>query len=532
MSNSNGTFKKDPKNVGKTKKSKMDRFIKSIEVAGNKLPHPFNLFVIFALVTIIISVILASMGVSVDYMAAKAGEAPVETTIAVKNLLTFDTMRDMAKNFTKIYVNFPPLGLVMVMIMGIGLFEYSGLMSALMRKTIMGAPTYMVTAALVFVGINSNLASNAGIIFAVTIGGALFKALGRNPRIGVVTGFAAASGGFTANLFIAGTDSLLAGITESAAKSMGVEAAVHPLINWYFMIAATFVLTIVITLVTEKIIVKIFGDDGGILDASELEQHKLTENDKRGLRWAGIGFIIFIVIMAVLALPQGSFFRNDAGGFLPKSPLMDSIVPIIFFFFAIVGIAYGIGARTITSESDIPKLMQKGLSTTLPFIVVSLSSAIFLELLSRSNMATLLAVKGGLFLETSNIGPIPLLIGLILLTALINLTMTSGSQKWLILAPIFVPMFSVMNISPAMTQLIYRIGDSATNIISPVQSTIPIVLGLFEMYRSDPNEKVGIGSIFSMTIPYSIAILITLTLLAIAWFLLGLPLGPGASVTL
>lgn len=326
-----------------------EKFIKWIEIIGNKLPHPFWLFVYLSITITAISFFLRKAGVSVTYMAAGRGdEAASETTVAALNLMSYGAMRAFFANFVKTYVNFAPLGLIMIMTLGIGLLEQSGLISAFMRKTILGAPSWAVSATLALVGINANLASDAGIIFTPAIGGAVFKALGRNPWVGVITGFAAGCGGFTANLFVAGTDVLLAGITESAVRGIGLNAPTHPLINWYFLVIATFVLTAATTLITEKFTVKVLGDTAGPLSTADLAEHKVNVDENRGLRYALVTAVIFLATLLALTLPQGSFFRNPTtGGLVPSSPLLSGIVALLFFFFFFTGISYGLGAKVI-----------------------------------------------------------------------------------------------------------------------------------------------------------------------------------------
>ena len=517
-----------------TKRSGFEKFIRGIETVGNMLPHPFWLFVFLTLIVLALSYFLSNAGVAVKYMAASrvAGDAPKETTVAVQNLLTYKAMRPFMADFVKTYISFAPLGLIMVMTLGIGLVEQSGMISALMRKTILGAPSYLVTAVLALVGINANLASDAGIIFTPAIGAAVFKALGRNPWIGIVAGFAAASGGFTANFFIAGTDALLAGITASAAKGMNVPGPTHPLINWYFMAAATVIVMFVTTWVTEKFTVRILGDTAHSKDSDELLKHAVTPAENRGLLWSGIAAVLVIGAILYLTIPEGSFFRADNGTIVPTSPFLSSVVGILFFLFFFVGIAYGYGAGTIKKMEDVPKLMQKGLAGGLSFLVVVLPAAMFVQLFNSSNLTTVLAVKGAIGLERLNLGGIPLLIMFILLCTFINLFITSGSAKWLILAPIFVPMFSIVGFSPALTQVAYRIGDSSSNIISPLSYYVPVVIGLMEQYRTDPDTKIGIGTVVALEMPYTIAYLICFTALLIVWYLLGLPLGPGAGVSI
>lgn len=466
------------------------RFIRAIEVIGNKLPHPFWIFVYLIALVLLLSAVFSGLGTSVTYMAAKAGEAPKEVTVGVQNLISFEAMRPFLSNFVKTYINFTPLGLVLTMMLGIGLIEQTGMISALMRKTLLKAPPYLVTAAFAFVAVNANLASNAGSIFTPAIGAAVFKALGRNPWIGVIVGFAGASGGFTANLFVAGTDALLAGITESAAKGMGIVAPTHPLINWYFLAASTFVITFVTTFVTEKFTVR-YLDPEGATDSSDLEKFAITPEENKGLRYALKALVVYVIVILILTLPSGAFFKNKSGAILPNSPFMSSLVPIIFFLFFFVGSAYGYGAGTIKNKDDIPKMMQKSLAGSLTFMVISLPASMFIELFNQSSLTTIIAVKGAEALKALNLGGIPLLLMFVLLCTFINLFLTSGAAKWLILAPIFVPMFAVMGFSPALTQAAYRIGDSSTNIISPLYYAIPVCIGLMEQYRTEKNKEIG-----------------------------------------
>lgn len=516
------------------KKSFFERFIKGIEYVGNKLPHPFWLFVLLIVVTVGASWFFSKQGLSVAYMAAstKAGEASKETVVTVVNLLDYDVIRKFLGGFVKNYMDFAPLGLVVVMMLGIGIVEQSGMISALMRKTIMGAPPYLITATLAFIGVNSNLASNAGSIFTPIIGAAVFKALGRNPIIGAVAGVAAASGGFTANLFVAGTDGLLAGITQSAAKAMNIGGPTHPLINWYFMAVATFLITIVTTVVTERFIVKLLGDEKRERDTEELMKHAVTPSENRGLFWAGIATVLYIGFILYHTIPEGSLFRAKDGSLLPSSPLLSSIMAIIFFFFFFVGIAYGYGAGCIKRSEDIPKMMQKGLAGSLSFLIVAFPAAYFINLFDASNFTIIIASKGAAWLQKMNLGGIPLLLMFILLCTCVNLFITSGSAKWLILAPIFVPMFGVLGFSPALTQVAYRIGDSCTNIISPLHYTVPVMLGLLEQYRKESDPPAGIGTVLSLGMPYSIAFILSFSGMLILWYLLNLPLGPGAGVFL
>ena len=518
------------------KRGLFEKFIHAIEVIGNKFPHPFWLFVVLSLVLLGLSYWLGEKGISVTYMVGKAGEAPKETTVSVVNLLSYPAMRTFLADFVKTYVNFAPLGLILTMMLGIGIVEQTGMISALMRKTILGAPRMLVTAVIAIVGINANLASDAGIIFTPVIAGAVFKALGRNPWIGVAAGYAAGAGGFTANLFVAGTDALLSGITTTAIEGVPyipADTPTHPLINWYFMMAGTVVLTFLTVWVTERYIVKMLGDNDTGLDAEALKQHAVTPAENRGLLFALFALIAYIAIIVWLTYPEGSLFRNPAdGSILPKSPLLSSVMPLLFGLFFVVGIAYGIGAGVIKKGEDVPKLMSKGLVGSTGFMVVVLPASLFVALFRMSHFDTVLSVTGAEFLKSMNLGGIPLLVLFIILVTFLNMFMISGSAKWLILAPIFVPMFAGVGFSPALTQVAYRIGDSTTNIISPLSYYLPVMIGLLEQYKPKEDTEVGIGTVISMAMPYSIFYLIGFTLLLVVWYMLGLPLGPATPVIL
>jgi len=510
--------------------SKLGKFISVIERVGNKLPHPFWLFALFSIITLILSFILSKSGISVNYLTSVEGNLEM-TEVTVNNLMSYSYMREFLSNLVKNYITFPPLGVVLVMMMGVALIEQTGLLNAFIKKLILGAPDYLVTAILVFIGINSSIASDAGILFTPAIGAVVFNSLGRNPWIGIIAGYAAASGGLSASLFISNSDVLLAGITESVVTSMNLEGSTTPVINYYFMATMTIILTIFITLVAEKFLVKYLGDHKTSLNSTNEVDASLSSLEKRGLRFAGIGLILSVTIILFLTLPKDSFFRNESGGFLPKSPLISSVMPIIFFIFFTVGTFYGIGAKTITKASDIPKHIQEELKGMTSIFPTMFTASMFVTLFNASKIATIIAVKGSEFLQSLNIPSTLLIILLILLCTLLNLFIGSASAKWLILAPVFVPMFALMGFSPALTQVAYRIGDGATNIISPIAGAVPVILGLLEDYKpSDYKKDVGLGTMISLELPFTFTLLIVQTISLVIWFIFDIPLGPGAGV--
>lgn len=517
----------------KTKRSFLERFISGIERVGNLLPHPFWIFTFLILIVTLLSAILAAGGFSVTYLAASKDPtvAPAIKTVTVKSLFSIEVLNKYFGNFAGVYGSFYPIGIVLIMMMAIGLAEKSGFLSALMRKMILGAPVQWIVAIIAFVGINSNLASDAGVVFTPLVAAAMLKSLGMNPWIGVIAGYAAANGGYTANFFIAGTDALLAGITESICIGNNINYPISPVMNWYFMIAGTVVLTVCTVIVSKYFLIPyLHGGKIDNIDKSELEKHQLNAEEIRGLKASGIAALLFIVIIIALAIPSNSFLRAPDGSFVPRSPLLSNVVAILFLFFCIIGISFGYAAKTIKSINDIPSMMQDSLKGILSFLVVALPAAFFIELFNESQLPTVLAVKGAEILKAANITGIPLFLLFILICTCVNLFITSGTAKWLVLGPVFVPMLAMVNISPAMTQLIYRIGDTCTNIISPIDYYVPVILGMLEAYRTNENQKVGVGTLISLSLPFSIAYMIGFVALLCVWYIFNIPIGPGAGI--
>ncbi len=526
-------------NLETNKKNWVEKSIHFIEYVGNKFPHPFYLFGILFFITIFLSFVLHKLGFNASYLDKTAGSEAMKV-IEVVNLLTFENLRDFFSNVPSIYAAYPPLGLTIIMMMSIGLVETTGFFHAIMRKYLLDAPKPLITAALVFIGINANIMSDAGTILTFTLGGILYASIGRNPKLGIIVGFASCSGGFTANMFVTSTDALLAGITQSAVSSLGMEIIVSPLANYYFMAVSTIFLTLTITFLTEKFMVKWIGNDYVQPDDEDLlEKYRVTPEETRGLKFSLFSFLAFLVILLGLSVPANAFFRSPDNTFLPTSPLLSSIVIITFFMFCFIGIAYGVGAGTIKKAKDIPVLLQAGVSKSMPLLVTILTAASFLYMINKSNIFRIVAVKLSDTLRGADVSVLMLLFLVILITALINPFVTSGSTKWIILAPMVVPMLALLDVNPAFAQLAFRIGDSATNIISPIRADIPIILGLFAQYDAEifartkiKKTEAGFGTLFSMTLPYSIVILFTMVTIMTLWYFSGLPIGPGVDMFL
>lgn len=505
------------KNELTKQKSSFERFLDWVERVGNKLPHPFFLFVYLTIGIMLLSAVLSILQVSA--INPGSGEE-----VVVKSLLTREGVEWMLVNALKNFTGFAPLGLVLSMQMGIGLAEQAGLLSAFMRKTMYGAPLWAISLAVMFVGINGNIASDASIVIIPTLAASIYLSLGKNPLVGLMAGYAAACAGFSANLIIAGTDALLAGITQEAVKIIDQSLQVNPSINWYFMVASTFIFTFVGAWVTEKIIAPRLGEYKGKIKVSENQD--LTPTENLALKNTGKAALVFLAILAVAVLPKNAILRNaETGGLIP-SPFLNGIIPILMLFFITIGAAYGKTVGTIKTAGDIPKLMAEAVKTMSGYIVLVFIIGQFVAYFNWTNIGVIIAVKGAEFLQTVGFTGLPLIIGMILLSTIVNIFIGSGSAKWSILAPIFVPMLMLLGYSPAMTQVIYRIGDSSTNPLTPLFPYFPIALGLAQYY----DEDAGMGTLMSLMLPYALIFLVVWTLQLIVWMVLDLPLGPGAGI--
>jgi len=502
-----------------TKPTFLSRALGFIERAGNALPHPATLFAILAALIIIISAIAAKFNLAVVHPGTGKPIAAVSllTLTGLHRILT-----EMVTNFT----SFAPLGTVLVAILGIAVAEGSGLIGAALKLLVLSAPRRLLTFAIVFAGVMSNAASEVGYVLLVPLAAVIFLAVGRHPLAGLAAAFAGVSGGYSANLLLGTVDPLLAGLSEEAARIVTPNYEVNPACNYYFMAASTFVISITGTLITEKVVVPRLGEYSG--DEKPDEISELSEVEKRGLRFALIAALILIALILWGTVPSSGFLRDPATGGLLRSPFMSGIVAMIFVGGALLGIAYGIGARTVRSDSDVVSAMGKAMSTLGVYLVLVFFAAQFVAFFNWTNLGLIVAVKGAELLRASGLGTIPLIVAFVLVSATINLFMGSASAKWAIMAPVFVPMFMLLGYTPEFTQAAYRIGDSVTNVISPMMSYFALIVAFTQRYY----DKAGIGTIIATMLPYSISFLIVWTLLLIVWIVAGLPLGPGAELYL
>jgi aminobenzoyl-glutamate transport protein len=519
------SMKQKAKANDNTKKGLFMKFLDVVEVVGNKLPHPVTIFLIFSALVVVASSLAANAGVSVEFMKIdnKTFESALTTVTAV-SLLSADGIRFMFESAVRNFTGFAPLGTVLVAMLGVGVAEGTGLIQALLRKLVISTPKRLITLVVVFAGVMSNVASDAGYVVLVPLGAIVFLSFGRHPLAGLAAAFAGVSGGFSANLLIGTIDPLLGGISTEAARLLDPTYAVSATANWYFMIVSTFIIMIVGSWVTERIVEPRLGEYKG---SEKADLHDINDDEKRGLRYAGIAMILFIAGMAAMVAPAAGILRDqNTGEILGHSPFMNSIVLIIALFFFLPGLAYGLGSKSIKNDKDVAHAMGKAMSTMGGYLVLAFVAAQFVAYFSYTNLGTILAVKGAAFLESTGMVGLPLILGFILVSAFINLFIGSASAKWAIMAPVFVPMFMALGFSPEFTQVAYRIGDSSTNIISPLMSYFAVIVAFAEKY----DKKMGIGTIISTMLPYSLAFLLFWTVLMIVWYVAGWPIGPDAFI--
>jgi len=483
-----------------------------VEVVGNALPHPATIFAILAVLVVVVSAITSAFSISAVHPGT--GE-----TINVRSLLTGEGIRWMFENVEHNFVRFPPLGLVLVAMIGIGVAEGSGLLTVLIRALVLKAPRRLITAALVSAGVLSHIASEAGYVVLIPLGAVIFLALGRHPIAGLAAAFAGVSGGFGANFLIGSVDPVLAGLTQSAARIIDAEISISPATNIYFMFVSAFMVVIVGTIITEKIVEPRLGTYSGSEEAPELEQ--LSSKEKRGLKWTGISLLLVLGTLIIAVVPEGGLLRHPGKDVL-HSAFFNGMITAIMLFFLIPGMVYGWVTGTIRTDKQGIKEMINSMSHMATYIVLVFFAAQFVYYFRYSNLGLILAIEGARFLKNVGLSGIPLMLLFILVSATINMFMGSASAKWAIMAPVFVPMFMLLGYHPSLTQMAYRIGDSLTNIITPMMSYFALIVAFAEKYDDD----YGMGTIISTMLAYTLIFAITWSLLLIVWMFLGLPVGP------
>ncbi len=500
------------------------RLLNLLETLGNRLPDPAVLFLVGLAVTWGLSRWLSA--VSFTEIDPRTGEP-----IQVVNLLTLEHLAAFLSGMVEEFVQFPPLGVVLVALLGVGVAEHSGFINACLKNLLTLTPQKLLTPMLLLVAIVSHTAADAGYVLVIPIGGVMFYAAGRHPLAGIAAAFAGVSGGFSANFIPSGIDPLLSGLTETGVALVDPERAVNPLCNIFFTATSSLLIILVGWFLTDVVVeprLRRTPVDGDADDMPKMET--LTRRDQLGM-WCGlISMLVAILLLVFWALPAGSALRAEDGSltsYRPPAPLMHAVVPLIFFIFLVPGVVHGYVSGKFTSHRDVIKGMSRSMETMAYYLVLVFFAALFIAAFRDSNIGVLMAVKGATFLKESGAPPAVTIAGIILLAACVNLLIGSASAKWAMLAPIFVPMLMLVGLSPEFTQAAYRVGDSCTNIVTPMMPYFPLVVVFSQRYV----KNTGIGTVGAMMLPYSVVFLLTWTLFLLAYWALGIPLGLQAPYT-
>lgn len=505
------------------------RFLNGVERLGNLLPHPVTLFAILSIFIVLLSGVLGYFDIAVaDPRPEGAKGREADGMIEVISLMNADGLARIVTGLVSNFTNFAPLGTVLVALLGVSVAEHSGLLSATLRSLVVGAPRQMVTFIIVFAGIISNTASELGYVVIIPLAAMIFHSLGRHPLAGLAAAFAGVSAGYSANLLLGTIDPLLAGITTPAAQMIDPGYEVSPIANHWFMIASTFVVAAMGYFVTEHIVEPRLGkynpsDAPEKLDAPKIE--KPTALEYKGMRNAGLAFLGLCGLLALTVVPEWGILRNQETGMVMGSPFLKGIVAFIFVTFAIPGFVYGKTVGTMKNDRDVIEAMGKSMSSLGIYIVLVFFAAQFVAFFKWTNLGTVLAVNGAAGIQAVGLNGPEIFILFILMCGLVNLSLGSASAQWAVTAPIFVPMLMLVGYSPEVIQAAYRIGDSVTNVISPMMSYFGLILAMAVKYKKDT----GMGTMIAMMLPYSMVFMVGWTILFYIWvFVLGIPVGFGS----
>lgn len=510
------------------------RLLNLIEVLGNKLPDPVTLFVIGALLVPVVSHLVWASGWEVELVApvVEDGTTVLRETgesLAAVPMLTQDNLYGLMKGLKDNFIKFPPLGVVLVGMLGIGVAERSGLIGALLKAAMLVTPKRLLTPAMVFLGVMSSAGMDAGYVVLPPIAALLYKSVGRSPLAGIAAVFAGVSAGFCANLVLTGLDPMLSELSQSAAAMVDGGYKVAATCNWAFAAVSTVFLTFIGWGVTawlvEPRLNRREAEHGGPgePDESDREAQRVGTAEKRGLIWAGMGIgVLAAVTLTLIVAPGGLLHGHDevSNGF---ARWVVVIVPLIFLAFLVPALGYGIGAGTIRNDRDVAKMMSEAMAAMAPIIVLAFFAGQFIAWFGQSNLGTMFAISGGLAIAQSGLPTWAILIAFILLVGVLNLFIGSMSAKYTLLAPVFIPMFMIgAGISPELTQAAYRVGDSCTNIITPLNAYLIIILVFVQKY----DKKAGMGTMIALMLPYAVVFTVAWTGLLLVWVLFGVPLGP------
>ena len=476
------------------------RLLALIERLGNRVPDPLLLFLGFGVLLVVFAQLLSGQAV----VHPGTGE-----TLVVHSLLEPELLRRVFTEAVKNFTAFPPLGVVLVVMLGIGVAERSGLFASLLGRLV-HAPPQLLTALLMFAGVNASIASDAGFVVLVPLGAALFAAAGRNPLVGLAVAFAAVSGGFSSNLLITALDPLLAGLTEAAAQLVEPGRKVAPTCNWFFMMASVPLLVVVGSFVT-RVWVEPRLPGGG---EGELPEPPQDQTALWGTALAGLVCVALTVLLAFTVL------QDEKTG---MDPFFQSISALIAATGLVLGLVYGRLSGSLPDLAAGSKALTASMESMAGYIVLAFAASQVIAWFGWTGLGLWMAVRGAELLRDLHLGGTPALLGFMLFVATLNLVIASASAKWAILAPVFVPMFMLLGQEPELVQAAYRVSDSSTNIIAPLMPYLPIVMATARRYQPD----MGLGTLLAMMLPYALAFGLSWTLLLMGWTALGLPLGLG-----
>lgn len=496
------------------------RFLNFVERVGNKLPDPAIIFLFAMLLIWLLSWWFS--GVTFDAIDPRTGEA-----IIINNMLASDSLATFLSSMVKTFTGFAPLGVVLVAMLGVGVAEHSGFINTGLKLMLKVTPKKLLTPSIILVAIVSHTATDAGYVLVIPLAGVIFYAAGRHPLAGIAAAFAGVSGGFGANFIPSGIDPLLQSFTQSAAQIINPAMSINPLNNWAFTSASSLFIILLGWYITDKIIeprLKNTELDGNKEDLPAFEDARSDE--KRAFFIASTVMIAGLALLAYVSAPADSAMRSEDGSLTNfRSPIMQSIVPLIFLLFWIPGAVYGFTVGTFKSSKDMIDAMSKAMGGMAYYIVMAFFCALFIAAFSKSNLGALLAIEGAQLLKAMQLPSAVTVVGIIFLTGFVNLFVGSSSAKWALLGPVFVPMLMQLGISPDLTQAAYRVGDSSSNIITPLMPYFPLVVVYCQKYV----KGTGIGTLIAMMLPYSIAFMIGWSLFLLGYWALGIPLGLDAS---
>ncbi|WP_394204677.1 AbgT family transporter [Shewanella waksmanii] len=502
---------------------RLGKVLDGIERVGNKLPDPAMLFLM--LLFTVWGLSWALSGISFE-----AIDPRTDQPIVVTNLLSAEALTHFLTTMVSTFTAFAPLGVVLVAMLGVGVAEHSGYINTALKQMLKVTPAKLLTPAVVLVGIISHTATDAGYVVVIPLAGVIFFTVGRHPLAGIAAAFAGVSGGFCANFIPSGIDPLLQSFTQSAAQIVDPDIQVNPLNNWFFAASSCIPITLLIWYLTDKVLEPRLNRTHKVnreeVDIPAMEE--ITSKELKAFRIATAVMFAAIIGFFSLTVSETSTLR-DANGSLTSfsAPLMQSIVPLIFIFFMLPGLVYGYLTKTFTSSADVVQAMSKSMSGMAHYIVMAFFCAQFVAAFSASNLGALIAVEGAGALKAMNLSAEITVIGMIILVGFVNLFVGSSSAKWALIGPVLVPMLMQLNISPDLSQAAYRVGDSSSNIITPLMPYFPLVVVYCQRYV----KGIGIGTLISMMLPFSIALLSIWSAWLLLYWSMGIPLGLGASYT-